>query len=140
MSNSPCLSGPPLTARQMSVAAVCGLVLWLAAALLLRVIGPMGVYDGAARIALYVAIIPGTVPVLWLMRALARLQPGQMVPAMAMGTGTATIMDGVALAWFPDLYGAGVALHAGAGGTILWGGGVGLLLAFWFDRARRGAA
>ncbi|MDA0962739.1 MAG: hypothetical protein O2898_07460 [Proteobacteria bacterium] len=140
MTRSPCLSGPPLTARQMSGAALCGLVLWLAAALLLRVIGPMGVYDGAARVALYLAIIPGTVPVLWLMRRLARLQAGQMVPAMAMGTGTATIMDGIALAWFPDLYGAGVALHAGAGGTILWGGGIGLLLAFWCDRARGGPA
>jgi glutamate/tyrosine decarboxylase-like PLP-dependent enzyme len=74
------------------------------------------------------------------MRALARLQAGQMVQAMAMGTGTATVMDGIALAWFPDLYGAGAALHAGAGGTILWGGGVGLLLAFWFDRARRSPA
>ena len=153
MTSSPCLSGPPLTARQMSVAALCGLVLWLPPALLLRVIGPlagrpspvsltgpMGVYDGAARVVLYLAIIPGTVPVLWLMRALARLQAGQMVQAMAIGTGTATVVDGIALAWFPDLYGAGVALHAGAGGTILWGGGVGLLLAFWFDRARGGAA
>ena len=136
MTISPYLSGPALTARQMIVTMACGLALWLAAALLLRVIGPMGVYDGAARVMLYLAIIPGTVPVLLLIRWLARLRPGQMVAAMALGTGVATVMDGAALAWFPDLYGAGVALHAGAGGTILWGGGVGLLLAFWFDRAR----
>ena len=131
------LAGPALSRRQMTIIGVFGLTLWLAAALLLRAIGPMGVYDGTARVILYLAIIPGTYPALLLLRRLAGLADGQMVHAMAFGTAVAILMDGIALAWFPDLYGAGVDLHAGAGGTILWGGGVGLALAFWVDRRRR---
>lgn len=133
MAETTYVAGPPLSMRQMRIAGAVGLVIWLSAALLLRVLGPIGIYEGIARVVMYLAIIPGTLPILWLMRALARLEKGQMVAALAFGTGVAIVMDGFALAWFPGLYGAGVELHAGAGGTILWGGGVGLLLAFWLD-------
>lgn len=130
------LAGPALSRRKMTMIGVFGLSLWLAAALLLRAIGPLGVYDGMARVVLYLAIIPGTYPALVVLRRLAGLAEGQMVHAMAFGTAVAILMDGIALAWFPNLYGAGADLHAGAGGTILWGGGVGLALGFWMDRCR----
>jgi hypothetical protein len=43
----------PLTRRQTLILAVIGAVLWLAFALLIRVLGPMGVFDGSNRIWLY---------------------------------------------------------------------------------------
>ena len=128
------VSGPALTHRQVWIAALNGAVLWLAAALLLRWLGPMGIHDGAARVILYALVVPGTYPFNLLIKAIARLERGQMVQALALGTAVATLLDGIALAWFPTLYGIGIEMHMGAATVILWGAGVGILLAFWMDR------
>lgn len=128
------VSGPALNARQMWLSAINGAVLWLAAALLLRWLGPMGIHDGMARVVLYVLVVPGTYPFNLLIRRIAGLSKGQTVHALALGTGVATLLDGVALAWFPSLYGTGLPIHLGAATVILWGAGVGILIAFWMDR------
>ena len=128
------VSGPTLTHRQVWLAALNGAALWLAAALLLRWLGPLGIHDGAARVILYALVLPGTYPFNLLIKAIARLERGQMVQALALGTAVATLLDGIALAWFPNLYGIGIEMHMGAATVILWGAGVGILLAFWMDR------
>ena len=76
------VSGPALTHRQMWIAALNGAVLWLAAALLLRWLGPMGIHDGWARVILYALVVPGTYPFNLLIKAIARLERGQMVQAL----------------------------------------------------------
>jgi len=123
-----------LTAKQLFVFVLYGVAGWLTAALLLRVLGPTGIYEGGLRVLVYALIIPGTVPVVWLVGKLAAARPGQLYPGFALSSGIATLCDGVALAWFPTLYGASVDLHAGAGGTILWGVGVGIVLALVMDK------
>jgi hypothetical protein len=114
-----------------------GALLWLFAALLLRWLGPMGVYDGWARVVLFAAIIPGTVPFVFFFEKVARLEPRQLLAGFSIGTATAICLDGLTLSWTPWLFG-GEAYVAGAGATILWGGGVGLFLAYVIGR--RGAA
>ena len=125
----------PLNTRQVFVCACLGAVLWLAAALLLQWLGPMGVYEGAARIWLYLLIIPGTLPFIGLIAKLARLARHQIGVGVALATMTAILLDGVALAWFPALYGGEVELAAGAGAVILWGGGVAMALGWALNRA-----
>lgn len=127
-------SGQALTQRQVWIAALNGAVLWLAAALLLRWLGPMGIHDGSGRVILYALVVPGSYPLNHLIKAIARLERGQMVQALALGTAVATLLDGVALAWFPTLYGVGIEMHMGAATVILWGAGVGIVLAFWMER------
>ena len=127
----------PLSPRQMAMSAAIGIVLFLAAALLVRALQPIDPFTDPTRFLVYALVVPGTVPVIPLLRRLAKLAPGQTVAAMAMGTAAATLCDGIALAWFPSLYGAGDAHIAGAGAVILWGAGVGLLLGFLLpDRGR----
>lgn len=126
--------GAHLSARQTMISIVVGVVLWFAAALLLRAIGPMGAYEGGTRALVYAATIPGTVPFVYLLRSVAGLGIGQTAPGMALAVMAATLCDGVALAWFPSLYGTGVDLHAGAGAAILWGAGVALALGFALER------
>jgi hypothetical protein len=127
---------PALTSSQLLRCAAMGAVLWLAAALLLRWLGPMGVYDGWARVVLFLAIIPGTIPFIPLFAKVAGLNRDQLFAGFSFGTATAVCLDGLALSWTPWLYG-GPDYVAGAGATILWGGGVGLFLA-WI-MGRRGA-
>lgn len=125
----------PLTVSQITVTALLGAALWLGAALLLRVLGPLGIYDGGTRILAYALTIPGTWPFVLLMERAARLSRQQVAIGYAVGTAAATMLDGVALAWFPELYGSEVAHIAGAGAAILWGAGVGMVLAFVRNRA-----
>lgn len=124
----------PLSASQIVTMAIFGAVLWLLAALTLRYLGPMGIYEGTSRAVLYALIVPGTVPFVLLARRIGGLASNQIGIAYAVGTTSAMLLDGLALAWFPALYGGTPELVAGAGAAILWGAGVGQLLAFLFNR------
>jgi hypothetical protein len=126
------------TAWQIATLAILGAVLWLAAALLLRLLAPLGVYDGAARVVLYAMIVPGTWPFVLLLVRLARLPRAQAVPAVALALAVAMLLDGIALAWLPGLYGTSPDHLAGAGAAILWGAGVFLVLAFVAARGQGG--
>lgn len=132
---SPALSGS-LSGRQAMISAVLGAVLWLAAALLLNALKDTGIYEGAGQAFLFAAIIPGTAPFIWLIAKLAGLAKGQIALGTALAVGLATMLDGTALTWFPDLYG-GAQYTAGAGATILWGAGVSIALGFVFDHRAR---
>lgn len=125
----------PLSNSQMLVTALLGAALWFAAAMLLRTIGPMGMYEGANRIILYVLVVPGTVPLVPLVGRLARLERAQLGLGLSFGTAVAVLLDGLALAWVPGLYG-GAAYAAGAGAVILWGAGFAIMLGFWMARQR----
>ncbi len=126
---------PRLSRFQICGALAYGAVLWFAAANLLRELAPLGIYEGSARLWLYALIWPGTVPFVFLARKLFGLPRGLLGPAFAAATALATLLDGLALAWWPALYGTDSAQVAGAGATILWGAGTGMALAFWFDRS-----
>ena len=126
-----------LTRRQLLILAAIGAVLWLAFALLIRALGPLGVFDDNVRPWLYLAVIPGTLPMIPVIRRLAGLAPHQNTLAMAVGTASATMLDGLALSWIPWLYADTVELAAAAGAVILWGGGVGLALAVMLDWRQR---
>lgn len=126
-------SGFPPSLRQTLIVIGLGAGPWLLAALLLRALAPFGIYEGAGRVRLYLLIVPGTLPVVLLVRRIAgRAQVGL---GMAVGTAAATLPDGPALAWAPGLHGTDAAQHAGAGAAILWGGGVGLALGALMTRA-----
>jgi hypothetical protein len=120
-----------LTGGQMVSCLVQGAVLWLGFALLLRWLGPMGIYEGGLKAAIYLLAVPLSVPLVLQIEKLAKLRRDQVFAGMAVGTMAAILLDGLALGFFPRLYGETVEMWAGAGALILWGGGVGLLLGWW---------
>ena len=122
------VSGAALSRRQLTILIITGAALWFIAAMLLRVLGPTGIYEGSARVWLYLLVIPGTWPLVSLTVRVAGLAPDQKAIALAIVTGTATLIDGIALAWLPWIYGDSVDLIAAAGAVILWGAGVALAL------------
>ncbi len=116
-----------MNGRQILVAAALGVILWYAAAVLLSVLAPMGVLAGTARLWTYLLIFPGTLPFVLLMWRATGVPRHLLGMAMAVGTTAAMFCDGVALAWFPALYG-GEAHVAASGAAILWGAAAGQLL------------
>lgn len=127
----------PFSTQQLAIIVVTGWTVWFLGALLCRFIGEMGWFDGQARLIVYAAIIPGTVPVILILRKIAVLAADQIALAASVATAAAIMLDGIALAWFPALYGAGNAQLAASGGAILWGGAVAIGLGCWFNRAPR---
>ena len=123
-----------LTPLQIAILAGYGTVLWFAAAMLVRNIGPMGAFDGAWGILTYALVIPGTVPAILAARPLAKLSGVQTVAGIAVVTATALLLDGVAHAWFPQIYGTDPALIVKGAAAIFWGAGVGLVLAFIMNK------
>lgn len=130
---------PALTRRQIAILAALGAILWLAAALLLRALAPLGIYEGQGRVLLYAAIVPGTWPFVLLLIRAAGLRSGQALAGVAVALAVATLLDGLALAWTPWLYGTRVEEVAGAGAAILWGAGVFLVLGAVASWRGRGA-
>ena len=126
-----------LSNRQLFILVVMGSTLWFVAAMLIRVLGPMGIYEGTNRVWLYLLVIPGTLPFVPLVRRSAGLAPAQHFIGMAVATSAATLLDGLALAWFPWIYADTIALVAAAGAVILWGAGVGMVLGWLVDTRRR---
>ncbi|MBA3811455.1 MAG: hypothetical protein H0X27_07405 [Caulobacteraceae bacterium] len=111
-----------------------GAALWFFATVLLHTIGPMGALRGLGVPVLYALVIPGTVPFILIGRKLARLPRDRTLLGVGIMTGTASLLDGMVLAWFPSIYGTDV---VGAATAILWGVGVGLLLGVVMNKPDR---
>ena len=125
----------PFTPSQLAILIVSGWIFWFVGALICRLGGEMGWFDGANRILLYAALIPGTLPVVLLAKRIARLDDQHVALGIAIVTAAAVMLDGIALAWFPGLYGPSVAQTAASGAVILWGAAAAIALGCWFNRA-----
>ncbi len=117
-----------LTPSQITILAAYGALLWFLAAMLVRVIAPMGALSGVWQVVTYALVVPGTVPAILGARVIAKLARGQTAMGISVVTAAALLLDGVAFAWFPTLYGPDPAHWLAGGAVILWGAGVGLVL------------
>ncbi len=111
-----------------------GAALWLLAALILRVIAPMGALEGNMRAVTYALVVPCTLPFVLLLRHVARLRSDQLFTGVSVATAAALIMDGIVIAYFPTVYGNALPQVTNCAAIILWGAGVGMLLASIFNR------
>jgi hypothetical protein len=124
----------PLSTRQISILAVLGGIFWFIAAMIVRFGGPLGILEGGLRVVTYAA----TIPLSWLFILSARLvgmPREQTFSGVAVMVLSAALLDGVALAWLPSLYGSDSAIVLGGAALILWGVGVGLVLGLAMNRA-----
>ncbi|MEM9938649.1 MAG: hypothetical protein AAF768_07375 [Pseudomonadota bacterium] len=119
-----------LSSSQLVRSILWGAALWFFAALLLRYLGPLGIFDGFARVVLYALVIPGTIPFVWATPNVTGTDRSQLVLSLAAADAAALLLDGMAVAWLPILYGAERSLILGSAAVILWGAGIVLMLAF----------
>jgi hypothetical protein len=123
-----------LTSKQITVLAAYGAVLWFLAAMLVRVLAPMGALSGIWQVVTYALVVPGTVPAIWIARGISGLARGQTAIGILVVTGAALLMDGVAFGWFPQIYGADPAHWLAGAAAVFWGAGVGLVLGILMNR------
>ena len=126
------MSDAQISRSQYVILAAYGALLWFLAAMLVRVLAPMGALEGNARLLTltYALVIPGTIPAILIGLKITNVTRSNFVLAAAMMTAAAGLLDGIALAWFPALYGDNVAHVLAGAAVILWGVGVGLALSF----------
>jgi hypothetical protein len=124
----------PFSPRQIGILIGWGALLWFLAAQICQLAGAMGWFEGGARALLYGAVVMGTIPLIPITKRIAGLADSEVALGLTLVTLTALLLDGIALAWFPALYGGGDAQAAASGAVILWGAGVGLALGCWFNR------
>lgn len=130
------VSSPSRPGLRLPVLVALGIALWLLAAMMFRVLGPVVLVPGSAALPLVFALfIPVAWVFLWVGMTLARVRGAAVLPAAALMSAVAMLLDALALTFFPAIYGlptAGLLLVAAA---LLWG--VAWILLFAFVQARR---
>jgi len=111
-----------------------GVGAWLVVALSLRAIEPLGLLAGGPKAVAYVLTVPALAVTLWVAHRLIRFSRPEAFGAASVMTMVAICLDGLALWLVPGLYGTGEAHRFGAAALILWGGGVGMVLAYLWSR------
>ncbi len=138
--HAPAPRSAQLTSKQIVAVIVCGIVLWFAAAVSVHALRSFGLLEGAANAVLFVLAIPVSAAAVWLVGRVTGASGPQLPPAIAIGTAAAAFCDGIAITWFPALYGGvGDGLSDGAA-FVLWGIGCFLASAAIIGRAQEIAA
>ena len=108
-----------------------GAAFWLLAALLVRFVGPVVLAEVSFRtLLLLAATVPLTRTFIQTARRLGRLSPPEVYDSVVVMTTIATLLDGLAIMFYPALYGSSPRLVMLGAAWILWGVGCGLLLAY----------
>ncbi len=126
-----------LTASRIATLAAFAAFVWFCAAMFIRYVGPSGIFHGLQAVLLYAVTIPGTIALNARARKIVRLPKAMMVSVIAVTTATATMLDGVAMSAFPELYGSDPSVTSGGAVWLLWAIGVASALAL-ITSAREG--
>jgi Family of unknown function (DUF5367) len=117
---------------------VLGIVFWFAAAMLVRFAGAsVFTGDNPLLIILYVASFPILFATIALARALSGFAMQDMFEPTVIMTLTALFLDGIAIAWFSQLYGETPTHVMRGAALIMWGAGAGLLCAWLLSKPKQ---
>jgi hypothetical protein len=129
-----------LTPMRVARLALFATFVWFLAALFIRYAGPHGVLVGAKAALLYALTIVFTIPLNARARKIAGLPKTHMVPVIAVTTATATMLDGIAMTYFPTLYGPDPVIMGEGAAWLLWAIGVATALSLAVAAGERRAA
>ncbi|WP_102127142.1 DUF5367 family protein [Deinococcus planocerae] len=132
------LSSPPRPALRLPVLVALGAALWFLAAMMIRFLGPSVFVQGSAALPLvFVLSLPVAWAFLWVGLTLSGARGAAVLPAVVVMSFTAMLLDGLALTFFPALYGLPPASLLLAAAWLLWGVALTQVIAFvWPRRAQ----
>jgi hypothetical protein len=122
--------------KQLAFCVSYGLGLWLGAIFLIRAIGPMGAFSGWGLIISFVALVPATLPAVLLTKKVMGPFKDQLLIGVTIISTIALLMAGICFSFFPSLYGRDATTLLAASGFMLWGGGIGFVLALMVGKDR----
>ncbi|VXC41956.1 hypothetical protein [Sphingomonas sp. AX6] len=100
----------------------------------IRLLSPLGAFEGASGVMLYAAIIPVTLGFIAIGRSIAALAPGQLLRGVTVIASTAMLLDALALRLMPTLY-ADTPMEQFVGTAyLLWAFAVAFALALVMER------
>jgi Family of unknown function (DUF5367) len=118
-----------------SVFVILGAVFWLEALLFIRLGGESLFVNGNPWLMLWFA---ASIPIAWMLvkvsAVVSKVDGEDLLNAVAIMVLTATLLDGVALTWFPGWYGLTPAGLLLAAAWLLWGVGLSLGIGYWSSR------
>ena len=123
-----------MTGKQTFVMAVYGVIGWFAAAMLLRWLGPLMFGLGPLHAVILVISAVIAYPTIWIAARISGVAMGHMLQPTVVFTAAATLCDGIAVTYFPQVYGGVGTNLAYAAGAILFGVSWLLILAVWLQR------
>ena len=99
-----------------------GVFFWFLAAMAIRFFGPSLLVRGSlAPVFVFLATVPLTWGLLRLAMAMGRVRGAAVLPALAVMSLVAMMLDGVAITWVPELYGVALDKMGMAAAWLLWG-------------------
>ena len=115
-----------------------GAAFWYQGAMIIRFFGASVFSENNPKLVLFLVLaIPLTLGSMYITKLITKLPFSELLKPVVIMTFTATFLDAIALIWFRQIYSQSfeVALHGAA--LILWGAGLGLFFAFYFDQKAR---
>jgi hypothetical protein len=111
-----------------------GAAFWYQAAMIIRYFGKSVFSEGNPKLILFfVLAVPITIASMYITALIAKLKSHELLKPVVIMTLTATFLDGIALAFYRNLYSNSFEVAMYGSSMILWGVGVGLLLSFYLD-------
>jgi hypothetical protein len=125
-----------ITFKQMAFCVGYGLALWMGAIFLVRAMAGMGALSGVGLIIAFIVLIPATIPAVLLTQRVMGPSKAQLLVGVSIISAIALLLAGLSFSFSPSFYGTHPALVISAAGFILWGGGIGLVLALLMGKDR----
>jgi hypothetical protein len=123
-----------VTSPKLRLFVLLGVVFWFTGMLIVRLAGPVVFEPNTPlMIALYIASFPMLYVSIRVASAISRVPMNQMLEPTVIMTFTAVFLDGVLIAWLPQAYGRNTGEIMRGAAWLLFGGGVGLLIAWVFS-------
>ena len=121
----------------MIILILWGAALWGVGVLGLRWVASFDALTGLGQISVYIAIVIGTIPLIPLTLRIAGLPRAATVPAVAIVSMTALLIDGIVIGYQPWVYSTDPAVARACAGALLWAVGVALALGFLMQPRKR---
>ena len=113
---------------------ILGIIFWFNAAIIVRLVGRSVFSDENINLIFaFIIAIPLTILSILITKSISGFRYSQLLKPVAIMTFTATFLDGIALAWFRELYSNSFEVALFGAAWILWGAGLGLLFSYFLE-------
>jgi hypothetical protein len=113
-----------------------GILLCFSGALFIRHGIPAGLFGGRAGIVLFALSVPLAPTLVWTGERVGALRQDQLISGVTLMSAVAVLCGGIALTWFPALYGDNPASHHLGAAWLLFDVGVNLIAALFISIRR----